>query len=494
MLTLKHLPIKSFCENLAYIHKDCTIYKIDNIKSMTKIEIHGGKDPIYAFVQIVDGNKFIRADEIGLNTEAFKQINLAEGSKVSLTLTPPASSMAAVRRKIAGNILSSREYEDIINDIALHRYSNMDIAAFLVAIGSFITPPEILSLAEALRGERAIDWGKEEFVTGYCSFGDIPGNKVDIIVAAIVAAYGLPIPITIAKNITPYSTVADTMATLASIDLDIRALKKQIQEKRGAIVSSDSLGIAEADKMISAVEQQNGIATIERTIASILANKAAAGITNLLVDIPVGPKAKIRNTQEAMRIRKIIEYVADMLSITVDVVITDGSEPIGCGVGSALEARDIVNILKNKEDAPQDLKEKAIFLAGRILEVDPSLRGGQGYFVAKEILKTGKALDAFEQIIKEQGKTQPVLLGHLSRDVIADIGGEVKKIDNTVITQISVLAGAGQCAGAGIDLFKKVGDSVSAGDILYRIYSCNPNDFAFVSTVVESGRTGFEIS
>lgn len=494
MLTLRHLPIKSFSESIAYIHKDCTIYKIDNIKSMTRIEIHGGKEPVYAFLQIVDNSRIVRPDELGLNTEAFKLINLPEGSKITLTLTPPASSLAFVKRKIAGNILSAKEYNDIIDDISARRYSNMDIASFLVAMGSFITPNEVLDLTEALRGDKTINWGNEEIVVDTFCLGDIPGNKVDLIITAIVAAYGLPMPKTVFGSLNSYSSVADTMSVLANIESDVRTLKKQVQEKRGAIVSSDSLEIAQADKSISFVEQLNGLATLERSVSSVLANKLASGITHLLIDIPVGPKARIKNTQEALRLRKLIEYVGDMLSMNVDVVITDGSEPIGAGVGAALEARDVMKVLKNKEDAPFDLKEKALFLAGRILESDPKLRGGQGYVVAREILKTGKALDAMEQIIKEQGKAEPVQLGHLTRDIIADVSGKVSKIDNMFINRISVLAGAGQYAGAGIDLFKKVGDSVEAGDILYRIYSCNQNDFAFVSSVVENGRSGFEFS
>ncbi len=493
MLKLKHIPIKSFSESVAYIHKDCSIYKVDSIKSMNRIEIHGGKEPVYVFLQIVDNNKIVSPDELGLNTEAFKLINLPEGSKVSLTLTPPAVSLASVKRKIAGNILSSKEYKSIIDDITARRYSNMDIASFLVAVGAFITPTEILSLTESLRGDKVVSWSEEEIVVDSCCFCEVPGNKADIIVAAIVAAYGLPIPKTLSLPSNSYSSLADVMSIFANINVDIRSFKKQVHEKRGAISLLDSLDIVQADKIICSVEQLNGLSTQERMITSLLASKIAVGVTHLLIDIPVGPKVKIKTTQEAMKLRKLIEYVGDMLSLSVDVVVTDGSEPIGAGVGSVLEARDIMKILKNKEDAPEDLKEKALFLAGRLLETDPKLRGGQGYLVAKEILKTGKALEAMNQIIEAQGVKEPTQAGHLTRDIIADTSGRVKKIDNSFINKISIIAGSGQYAGAGIDLFKKVGDGVSAGDILYRIYSCNQNDFAFVSSIVETGRSGFEI-
>ena len=87
MLSLKHIPISSFNENLAYLHKDCTAYRVDEIKSLTKIEIHGGVKTVYAFLQIVDDAKLVKPNEIALNNEAFNQINLPEGANISISLS-----------------------------------------------------------------------------------------------------------------------------------------------------------------------------------------------------------------------------------------------------------------------------------------------------------------------------------------------------------------------------------------------------------------------
>ena len=493
MLILKHIPIRSFNENIAYINKDCSIYKVDNIKTLTRVEIHGGKKPVFAFLQVVENSKIIRPDELGLNSEAFEQIELSEGSKITLTLTPSAQSLQAVKRKIAGNILSSKDYCLIADDIANNRYSNMDIASFLVAMGSFVTPSEVLDLTQALRGDKNLDWGGEEIVCDYHCMDDIPANKVDLIITALVSAYGLPMPKLVLPSLNSTIGVLDAMKGLANVEVDARSLKKQVLERRGAVASLENIDICAADKIICGVERQNGLSTLERAVASMLANKLAAGITHLLVDIPVGIRSKIKTSQEAMRLRKLIEYVGDMLGLNVDVAITDGSEPIGSGIGAALEARDVMNVLKNKEEAPDDLREKSLFMAGRILEFDPKLRGGQGFLVAKELLKSGKAFDCFQMIVKTQGKKEPAQLGHLTRDIVADKSGSIVRINTALINRIAILAGAGQYAGAGIDIFRKSGESVTAGDILYRIYSCNQNDFAFVSSIIESGKTGFEI-
>ena len=492
MLSLKHLSISSFNENIAYLHKDCDLYEIDDIKNITKVEIHGGTAPVYAFLEIVDDDSLVAPNELALNNEAFEQLNLPEGANISLTLAGATPSLNSIKRKISGNILSSGEYKSIIKDITSKRYSNIDIAAFLVASGSFMTAQEVLSLTEALIGEDVISWDNESIVVDHHCLGGVPGNKTDIIITAIVAAYGLPIPKTASRSLTSCAGVADTFSVLANVNFDEATLQHLIAENRGAIVDYNALHIGLTNKTISGVERSMGVTQQQHIIASILAIKLATGVSHLVLDIPVGPTARIKSTAEALQIRKLAEYVGDMLSMQIDAVITDGSEPIGNGIGAVLEARDVMKVLRNKDDAPQDLLETSLFLAGRILEFDPKLRGGQGYHAAKEILTSGRALEAINRIIYAQGKAPQAQLGHLTRDISADRSGVIAAIDNQRINKIGVLAGASQYTGAGLDLLKKVGDFVERGEPIYRIHAVNSNDFAFANSVVD-GDNGYEI-
>ena len=82
MLKLKHIPVKSFGENIAYIYKDCALYKVDDLNKVTKLEIHKGNKTIYAFLQIVAEEGVLAADEIGLNDDAFNTLNMSEGTEV----------------------------------------------------------------------------------------------------------------------------------------------------------------------------------------------------------------------------------------------------------------------------------------------------------------------------------------------------------------------------------------------------------------------------
>ena len=107
MLSLKHIAISSFNENIVYLHRDCVAYQIDDIAHITKVEVHGGAAPVFALLEIVDDSSIVSPNELGLNNEAFSEMNLPEGANISISIagTPPSASL--VQKKISGNVLSS---------------------------------------------------------------------------------------------------------------------------------------------------------------------------------------------------------------------------------------------------------------------------------------------------------------------------------------------------------------------------------------------------
>jgi thymidine phosphorylase len=91
-------------------------------------------------------------------------------------------------------------------------------------------------------------------------------------------------------------------------------------------------------------------------VASVLSKKAAAGSTHILIDIPVGPTAKVRTNEQALKLQYYFKAVSDAIGIRTETVITDGTQPVGRGMGPTLEAMDVLAVLKNQADAPPDLK------------------------------------------------------------------------------------------------------------------------------------------
>ena len=135
-------------------------------------------------------------------------------------------------------------------------------------------------------------------------------------------------------------------------------------------------------------------------------------------------------------------------------------------------------------DAPADLRARALLLAGRVLDFDPALRGGTGRIRAQELLDSGEALAAMERIIEAQGRAAaPAAPGELAADILAPKGGVVVAMDCYRLARIARLAGAPMDKGAGIDLFKKIGDPVKKGEPVYRIHSCFASDFDFAKAM-----------
>ena len=494
MLKLRRMAIDTYRENVAFLARDCPLYRAEAFQALAKIEISHGGRAILATLNIVDDERLLSRDELGLSEQSFAQLGLPEGESVTVAQASPPASHEAIRAKVLGQSLGQSDFDAIIRDIAGNRYSKPEIAAFLIASASFLSTEEVLSLTRAMAGVgRRLEWTERPIVDKHC-IGGIPGNRTSMIVVPIVAAHGLTIPKTSSRAITSPAGTADTMEVLARVDIDADEMRDIVRRTRGCLVWGGHVNLSPADDILISVERPLAIDTREQLVASILSKKLAAGSTHLIVDIPVGPSAKIRSFRDAIRLRKLFEFIGDQVGLTLEVEITDGAEPVGCGIGPVLEARDVMRVLDRGPLAPRDLRERALLLAGRILEFDPDLRGGKGRDRARELLDSGAAAQKMHDIIAAQGAS-PVApeLGRLVQDVPAAADGVISRIDCYRIARIARAAGAPGERGAGIDLFKKTGAPVQAGEPLYRIYAAHPSDFRF-ATEMASADNGYHLA
>ncbi|MGD8589476.1 MAG: thymidine phosphorylase family protein [Chromatiales bacterium] len=493
-LQLRRVAIDTYRENVAYMHRNNELYRVEGFQALTKVVVTTNTHQVYAVLNVVDDEKIVRPRELGLSIQAFDQLKMCEGDPVWVAQAEKPSSMEAVRRKITGERLMLEDFRQITADITSHRYSRMEMAAFLVATGqNNLDREEVLHLTRAMTesGHR-LDWKEALVVDKHC-IGGIPGNRTSMLVTPIVAAHGMLMPKTSSRAITSPAGTADTMEVLAKVELTPRELHDLVRRQRACLAWGGTAHLAPADDILISVERPLGIDSQGQMVASILSKKLAAGSTHLLIDIPVGPSAKVRHMLEALQLRKLFEYTGDRLGIHLEVIITDGAEPIGNGIGPVLEARDVMQVLHNDPAAPSDLRQKSLRLAGRLLEFDPDVRGGYGYAIARDILDSGRALKKMEAIIKAQGQQsisfQP---GSLQYEVCADKSGSVTKIDNYLISKLASLAGAPIDKGAGVDLLKKLGDQVEKGEPLYRVHAEHRSDFKFAQEL-SATNTGYHI-
>ena len=480
MFIIRPVAIDTYPENMAFLPRTGSSYGAEQFQALKKIEICGGEASILATLAILDDDHLLEPGEIGLGEQAFRRLGLPAGTSVTIAQARPPASLDAVRRKIGGALLEAADIKAIIADIARHRYAPMEIAAFLVACAGSMSRAETLALTRAMAdaGER-LHWPGPRVVDKHC-IGGIPGNRTTMIVVPIVAAHGLTIPKTSSRAITSPSGTADTMEVLANVELSAARIQEIVATEHAVLAWGGRVNLSPADDILISVERPLGIDTAEQMVASILSKKLAAGATHLVIDMPVGPTAKVRSEAAAVKLRKLFEYVAGQLGMVIDVVITDGSQPVGRGIGPVLEARDVMQVLRCEAGAPADLREHALLLAGRVLDLDPALPGGQGRARATELLDTGTALAAMHRLMRAQGPPpQVAVLGPLVHDITAPSTGHVSAIDCHRIARIARLAGAPMDKGAGIDLFCKVGAQVTAGQPLYRIHAAAPAGLAY---------------
>lgn len=493
MLKLRRMAIDTYRENVVFLARDCPLYRVEAFQALAKIEISKNGRTVLATLNIVDDPRLLGSDELGLSEQSFAQLGLPEGDTVTVAQASPPPSHEAIRAKVLGQSLGQADFDAIIRDIAGNRYSKPEIAAFLIASASFLSTEEVLALTRAMAGVgRRLEWTERPIVDKHC-IGGIPGNRTSMIVVPIVAAHGLTIPKTSSRAITSPAGTADTMEVLARVDIGADEMRDIVGRTHGCLIWGGHVNLSPADDILISVERPLGIDTREQLVASILSKKLAAGSTHLIVDIPVGPSAKIRSFADAIRLRKLFEFVGDQIGLTLEVEVTDGTEPVGRGIGPVLEARDVMRVLDRDPAAPRDLRERALLLAGRILEFDPQLRGGKGRDRARELLDNGAAARQMQRIIEAQGAS-PVGhdLGQLIQDVAAPADGVVIGIDCYRIARIARVAGAPGERGAGIDLFKKVGMPVQAGEPLYRIHAAHPSDFRF-ATEMAAADNGYRL-
>jgi thymidine phosphorylase len=480
-LQIRRIAIDTYHENVAYLNRECGIYRAEGFQALSKIQVSTNGVKVLAVLNVVDDVSIVQPGELGLSEQAFKQLNVAEGCLVTVNHAEPPMSMDAVRRKINGERLDQNDFSNITNDISESRYSKMEMAAFLVATGqNNLDHDELLYLTRAMlqSGDR-MNWHEALVADKHC-IGGIPGNRTSMLVVPIVAAHGMLIPKTSSRAITSPAGTADTMEVLAEVNLTPDQLHDIVRQERGCLAWGGTAKLAPVDDMLISVERPLGIDSQGQMVASILSKKLAAGSTHLIVDIPVGPTSKVRQMRQALALRKLFEFVGDRLNIHLEVMITDGRQPIGRGIGPVLEARDVMQVLQNAPDAPADLRQKSLQLAGRVIEFDPDVRGGQGYAIARDILESGRAWVKMNAIIQAQGaKTIDLHPGKLCHEVFASSDGFVIHIDNFQMAKIARLAGAPMMKKAGVDLLKKLGNPVKKGDTLYRIYAEFPADFKF---------------
>ncbi len=418
---------------------------------------------------------------------AFHDLGLAEGAAVEATLARPPESLDLVRGKLRGEKLSRVAFDRVLRDVCARRYSKTELAMFVLACAlRSLDEEEVVALTRAM-----IDCGSRlrfdaPVVADKHCIGGVPGNRTTMIVVPILAALGVTVPKTSSRAITSPAGTADTMGVLAEVALSPARIRSVVEEVGGCICWGGALDLAPADDVLITVERPMGIDTEAQMIASILSKKKTAGATHALIDVPLGPSAKVRSRAHADRLAERFRRVAAAIGLEVDVVVTQALGPVGFGVGPRLEALDVLAVLRREPEAPQDLREKSLYLASRLLERVGAVRPAAGYRAAEDALERGEALAKFEAIVAAQGARVLPDPAPFRSVVPSPADGRVREIDCWAMNGIAKLAGAPAHPAAGVRVLRTVGDVVERGEPLFEIHAQGRAQFEFARQQAEA--------
>ena len=471
LLKTKALGISSGGKPIVILNKEDAEFL--GIHALDRVEIKLGKKKMNCIVNTTD--YFVKRGQIGIFDEVKEKLKIKGTKKVEVNIAPYPKSANYITKRIKGMELNYDEFYEIVKDSIEGNLTDVELAAFVTALEEnplSLDEAANLSLAMVNTGE-TLDLHKKTILDKH-SLGGVPGDKTSLLVVPIIAAAGYIIPKTSSRAITSPAGTADRAECLMDVELDIEEMKRVVKKTNGCIVWGGAIHLAPADDIFIKIERPLKIDPLY--LPSIMAKKKAVRATNLVIDIPTGRGTKVKTISDAELLASKFFTLGKKLGMKVSVVSTYGEEPIGFSMGAALEAREALETI-TKKNVSFDLIDKATTVAGALLETVGIKNGKE---LAEKIIYTGKAEKKLREIIKEQGgnpniKTDDIPVGNYTYDVKAESTGILRWFNNSVLVSICRAAGSPKDKGAGIKLFKKIGDKIRKGETVLRIYSSNEN-------------------
>lgn len=471
-LRARRLGLHTQHQAAAIMRTDCHVCRSEGLSARSQVLVSSGNREVQATLFQLEGGDLLAIDEVAFSETAWAALGVTEGATVTVTHAPTVESLASVRSRIYGNRLDAAAFSAIVRDAAAGRYTDVHLSAFLTASAALpLDEKETADLTGAMVevGDR-LRWDAPIVVDKHC-IGGLPGNRTTPIVVAIVAANGLVMPKTSSRAITSPAGTADTMETLAPVDLDVASLRRVVEAEGGCIAWGGAVHLSPADDVFVRIERELDVDTEGQLIASVLSKKIAAGSNHVVIDIPVGPTAKVRTEQAAHHLSERIMAVAARFGVNATCIQTDGTQPVGRGMGPSLEAFDVLAVLQNTTGAPTDLRQRAARLAGAALEIGGKARKGEGADMALQTLADGRAWKKFVAICEAQGGMRaPPIAAHV-QPLNASRSGRVVSVDNRKLARLAKLAGAPESKAAGVKMNVCLGDKIESGQPMLYIHA-----------------------
>ena len=466
------------------------------ITSMDKVSLIYNKKEFVFDVDLSD--KFVQRGEVGIFEDIKEKYGIKGGQNVTITFTKNSSeSLDALKKWLTGKRLNQKEIFAIMKDISNNRFTDI-LTTYFSAMGFFFPSKDedLYRMAKAMAETGEMLKFPGVVADKHC-MGGVPGNETTMIMIPLLASLGIKMPKTFSKAITTPAATGECVSVLMGISFSKPEIEALVKKNNCCLVRGGWLDLAPADEKLIKVAYPLSMQSYSRTIVSIMAKKFAMGINHSLIDIPVGPTAKVPDMKIAKWLKEKYIYVGKKLGMKVHVEITPALQPIGAGVGAVLQVREVLRVLQQHAKRPLDLEKKAILLASKIIELVGIAKGKDAEKLAYGQLISGKAWAMMQKIISAQGgdpkvKSEGLKLWKIQKDIVAEKDGKVKNIDMKLVNMVTRTLGSPLDLHSWLYLHKKLGDSVKKGEAIYTMYANDEEKIRLAKEFLE-GKKMYEI-
>ncbi|MGA8264504.1 MAG: thymidine phosphorylase [Ignavibacteriaceae bacterium] len=392
-----------------------------------------------------------------------------------------------IRKKRDGNTLTKEEINFLINNYTKNKIPDYQFSALLMAIFlKGMTTEETAALTESmLYSGRVINLSsiKGTKVDKHSTGG--VGDKTSLILAPIVAAAGVNVPMISGRGLGHTGGTLDKLESIPGFrtNLSLSEYKKVIRNC-GAVLIGQTKDIAPADKLIYSLRDVTAtVESIPLITASIMSKKLAEGIDGLVLDVKTGSGAFMRETSDAIALANSLINTAKTFNKKVIGFITDMNQPLGNYIGNWLEVYESVKVLQG--EIKGDLLELSINLSGAMIYLGRKASTiEEGIEISQSLIDNGKAFKKFCDMVKSQnGKVyyienmEKYQKSKVVKKIKSEKTGFVKAIDTFGLGMAALELGAGRMKKedkiepkAGIIFYPKIGDQLKRGDLIAEIH------------------------
>ena len=410
-----------------------------------------------------------------------------------------------IDKKKHGGVHTKEEINFIIDSMMNGSAPDYQISAWLMAVYfKGLTEEETAHLTEAMidSGE-VIDFGDlTDSIVDKHSNGGV-GDKVTITLIPLLAAAGVPVAKLSGKGLGHTGGTIDKLESIPGFNTKLTIEELIAQVKRiNVAIASQTQNLTPADGKLYALRDVTATVDSMPLIASsVVSKKIASGAKNIILDVKYGSGAFMKTPEDAVGLSKLMVKIGHILNKSITAVITSMEEPLGRAIGNSLEIIESIEFLKGNITKGDVAELTYSFAAIALMQLGRYDNEEDAIAYLKELVHSGKAIEKLRELIAAQGGNPSVIDDYNTFDQAkfkveceAKKDGFVSSTDAYKIAYACKILGAGRDKktdpidySVGIFLNKKSGEEVKKGEILYTIYSNDPEKTKIAQKYCEEG-------